>query len=148
MNAVAHIYDGGAPSRHDGPASRNTLLGLAIHSGACVWWAGFYEAAFGRAARRSVTAAALGGAAISVTAYVVDYHVVASRFRPGFERYLSARSMLAVYGSLALAFAVAARLRGLRHHQVEDRDEGDERRHAEAGPDRVVAPEARRQRRA
>jgi hypothetical protein len=147
MNAVAHIYDGGEPTRHDGPAHRNALVGFALHAGACVWWAAFFEGIFGRAARRSTVAAAAGGAAVAAGAYVVDYKVVGRRFQPGFEQFLSGRSMLAVYASIAAAFTLSAALRRLHHHQVENGNEGDKRRHAERGPDAVVAPEQAGQRR-
>ena len=73
-----------------------------------MWWALFFEALFGKLARRSVVAAAASGAAISASAYLVDYYVVSRRFRPGFEAYLSPRAMLAVYAALALGFAAAA----------------------------------------
>jgi hypothetical protein len=147
LNAIAHIYDGGPPRKGNGPAHRNTLVGLALHGGASVWWAAFFEGLFGRAAERSSAKAAAGGATIAAFAYVVDYGVVGRRFRPGFEKFLSGPSMFAVYASLAAAFALSARLRGLRDHQVEDRDEGEERRDAQAGPEPVVAPEPLRQRR-
>lgn len=148
MNAVAHIYDGGDPPKSDGPAARNTLLGFAIHTAASIWWAAFFEGIFGRRAERSTGSALAGGATIAAAAYFVDYRVVGRRFQPGFERYLSSRSMLAVYASLAGAFALVARLRRLHDHEVEDHDERDEGRHAEAGPHRVIAPKALRQRRA
>jgi hypothetical protein len=108
MNAVTHIYDGGEPPAHDGENGRNTALGFAIHTAASVWWALFYEGLFGRRARRSPHAAVASGAAIAGAAYIVDYCVVSPRFRPGFERYLSARSMFAVYAALAAGLAVAA----------------------------------------
>lgn len=146
INAVAHIYDGGAPPRADGPARRNTWIGLGLHTGASVWWAAFFEGIFGRRARSSMAGALAGGATVAAAAYVVDYHVVSKRFQPGFERYLSGPSMFAVYASLALAFALSARSRRLRDHQVEDRHEGEERRDAERDPDRVITPETRRQR--
>ncbi len=141
INAVAHIYDGGAPRAGDGAGSRNTLLGFAIHAGASVWWAAYYEALFGRRARREMRAAAGGAAAIAAVAYVVDYKVVARRFRPGFERYLSGWSLFAVYASLAAGLALASRLGRLGDHEVEDRHERNERRNAKRRPDRVVAPE-------
>ena len=145
MNAIAHIYDGGAPRKEDGPGRRNTVVGLALHAGASVWWAAFYEAFFGRAARRSTAAAVAGGAVIAAGAYVVDYHVVGERFRPGFERFLSGRSMLAVYAALAAGLALSSRLSRLRDHQVEDHDERQERRNAKRRPPGVIAPEERRQ---
>lgn len=147
MNAVAHIADGGPPPAHDGPFHRNTALGFATHLGASVWWAAFFEGLFGPSARSSSRDALAGAASVAATAYVVDYHVVSKRFRPGFERYLSSSGMLAVYASLAAAFALSARLRRLDHHQVEDGDKRDESRPAERRPDGVVPPEQRRQRR-
>jgi hypothetical protein len=118
LNAIAHIYDGGAPSAHDGAAKRNTLLGFAIHTGASVWWAAFYEAglALQRRPRRFATAAA-----IAAIAYVVDYYVVNKRFRPGFEAYLSPRGLAAVYAALAAGYALSRRsgraLVGERQHK-------------------------------
>jgi hypothetical protein len=108
MNAVTHIVDGGEPPAHDGPNGRNTALGFAIHTGASVWWAVFFEGLFGRYARRGLPNAALSGAAIAGAAYAVDYFVVGKRFRPGFERYLSGRAMLAVYAALAAGFALSS----------------------------------------
>jgi hypothetical protein len=120
LNAIAHIYDGGAPPAHDGAAKRNTLLGLVIHSGASIWWAAFYEAglALQRQPRRLPTAAA-----IAALAYVVDYYVVNNRFRPGFEAYLSRHGLAAVYAALAAGYALSGRggraLVDERHHERE-----------------------------
>jgi hypothetical protein len=139
MHAVAHISEGGAPPARSGSGRRNTALGFAIHTAASVWWALFFEALPPRLRR--------GPGAVSVAgiAYVVDYHVVPKRFRPGFEAHLMGRSLFAVYAALAAGFALAGHLnRRLHHHQKEDRNESDERRPAKRHPDRVVAPKARR----
>jgi len=139
INAIAHIYDGGRPPAADGRARRNTALGFGIHTAASLWWALFFEALPPR--WRSEP----GAAAVSAMAYVVDYHVVHRRLRPGFERHLSPASLACIYIALAAGFAAAARLdRGLDHHQVEDGDERDKRRNAERRPRRMKAPEARR----
>lgn len=114
LNAITHIYDGGEPPAHDGPSRRNTALGLAIHTGACVFWAVVFEAVLGRYARRSASRAGVSGATVAATAYVVDYHVVHPRFRPGIEEYLSGRALFAVYGALATGFAASALLTGRR----------------------------------
>ncbi len=141
INAVAHIYDGGQPPARDGCRARNTVGGFAIHTAAAWWWALFYEAL--PETRRSVA----GAAGVAAAAYCVDYHVVGARFRPGFERHLSGRALLATYAALAAGFAIASLLeRRLHDHQEKNRDERDEGRPAERRPDRVVAPEARRQR--
>ena len=121
LNAIAHIYDGGAPPAHDGAAKRNTLLGLVIHSGASIWWAAFYEAglALQPQPRRLATAVA-----IAALAYVVDYYVVNNRFRPGFEAYLSRHGLAAVYAALAAGYALSSgrsgrALVGERQHERE-----------------------------
>jgi hypothetical protein len=105
INAISHIYDGGPPPAHEGPARRNTAIGLALHTGASVWWAAFHEAFCGSPVKRTPGKVLAAGAATSALAYVVDYHVVPRRFRPGFEAYLSPASMAAVYAALALGFA-------------------------------------------
>ena len=115
INAITHIYDGGPPVPHDGPNGRNTALGMAIHTGACIFWAVFFEALFGRKARDSARNALTAASGIAATAYVVDYHMVHRRFRPGIEAHLSKRSLMAVYAALAAGFAAAALLtRGRR----------------------------------
>ena len=102
INAIAHIYDGGPPPAHDGANGRNTALGFCIHTTASIWWAVFQEAALALQRRPRPLATA---SALAAVAYVVDYYVVAKRFRPGFEKYLSPCGMFAVYGALAAGFA-------------------------------------------
>ena len=119
INAIAHIYDGGAPPSHDGDRKRNTLVGLVIHTAASVWWATFYELALAAQPRpRPFRTAAM----LAALAYVVDYYVVDKRFRPGFEAYLSPRSLFAVYAALASGYALSGNRRttvGKRQHQRE-----------------------------
>jgi hypothetical protein len=114
MNAVTHILDGGAPCAHDGRNGRNTLLGFAIHTAASIWWAAFYESLLGRQARRDGARAMAAGAGIAAAAYVVDYIVVSRRFRPGFEAYLSGRSLFALYAALAGGFAASSVMQARR----------------------------------
>ena len=112
MNAVTHIFDGGPPLPHDGERNRNTVLGFGIHTAASLWWALFYQGLLGRHAERSAPRALGAGAAIAAIAYIVDYYVVGPRFRPGFEAYLSRRSLFAVYAALAGGFAASSLMRG------------------------------------
>jgi hypothetical protein len=105
INAISHIYDGGPPPAHGGPGARNTAIGLSLHTGASIWWAAFNEAFCGPRQKRTPKRTLAAGAATAALAYVVDYHVVHRRFRPGFEAYLSPASMVAVYAALALGFA-------------------------------------------
>jgi hypothetical protein len=144
MHAVSHIAWGDTPESHKGRKPHNHLIGSALHHGASVFWATFFEALFGPRAERSTSAALKGGAAVATAAYITDYHIVSERFKPGFEAYLSNRALFVVYAGLAVGLAAAARLRGLRNHQIEDHDERKERGEAERRPDMVIAPESRR----
>ena len=114
MNAVTHILDGGARCAHGGRNGRNTVLGFAIHMAASIWWAAFYEALLGERARRGKPQALAAGAAIAAGAYVFDYFVVTPRFRPGFEAYLSGRSLFALYAALAGGFAASSVIQARR----------------------------------
>ena len=144
MHAVSHIYYDDDPESHEGLKPSDAAIGTALHHGASIFWATFFEALFGKDAEKSTPAALAGGATIAAAAYITDYHIVSDRYKPGFEAYLSDRSLFLVYASLALGLAAGARLRGLRNHQVEDGDEGEERWETERGPDAVVTPEERR----
>ena len=141
MHAVSHIAWGDAPESHTGRHAYNEAIGTALHHGASIFWASFFEALYGPAAERSTRSALVGGVTIAAAAYVTDYHVVSDRFKPGFEAHLSNASLFSIYAALAIGLAAGARLRGLYRHQVENRDEGNERRDPEARPDAVVAPE-------
>ena len=144
MHAVSHIYYDDDPESHEGFRPVDAAIGTALHHGASLFWATFFEALFGKAAEKSTPAALAGGATIAAAAYITDYYIVSDRYKPGFEAYLSDRSLFFVYAGLAVGLAAGARLRGLRDHQPENRDEGNERWEAERGPDAVVAPVERR----
>lgn len=141
VRAISHIAWGGHPRRHAGSGADNMSAGIALHQGAAVFWAMFYETIFGRGAVRDNRVAWIGGATIATAAFITDYYIVAKRFRPGFEAYLSGRSMFAVYAALAGGLALSARLHRLYDHQKENRDERRERRYTQRRPDEVVTPE-------
>jgi hypothetical protein len=103
----------GRQAAHDKHASfRQTGVGYLIHHGTSLFWAVAYERLFG--ARRvpvsttRVIAEAIGTAAC---AYVVDYHFTPRRLQPGFEKHISSRSMVLVYGAVAAGLATATLLR-------------------------------------
>src|SRR4051812_39076046 len=70
MHAVSHIAWNDSPRSHRGRKPHNALIGAALHQGASIFWAAFFEALFGRAAERSTSAALVGGATIATCAYV------------------------------------------------------------------------------
>ncbi|HYC49196.1 MAG TPA: hypothetical protein VED01_27275 [Burkholderiales bacterium] len=141
MHAVSHIAWNDDPKSHRGVHAHNWAIGTALHHGASVFWAAFFEAFYGRDAERSTASALVGGATVAAAAYVTDYHLVSDRFKPGFEAHLSNRSLVAIYAALAIGLAAGARLRGLYRHQIKNRDERHERRNAQRSPRTVVAPE-------
>jgi hypothetical protein len=99
VNATSHILWGreaGGASRAD---VRHTLPGLALHLGACLFWAAIYE---------SLPRHPLGGPATAALAYVTDYHVVPRRLTPGWELRLPGRSLALVYAVLALSLPLGA----------------------------------------
>ena len=95
------------------------MTGVALHVGACIFWAVFYEKLFGRVADRGeLPTALLGGAAVATAAYVTDYRVVPKRLTPGWESRVNGRSLAAIYTVLALSLPLRGLLRrnGRRGH--------------------------------
>jgi hypothetical protein len=85
-----------------------TVLGHVVHHASSVFWAVLYER-LRQGLGKEKKATALAPALITTAAaYTVDFHVVPQRLTPGFERRLSKRSILLVYGSFALGLAVVA----------------------------------------
>ena len=110
MNAVSHIAWGGEPPADVGAGGRNFVVGCALHLGAAMFWAAFFEGLFGREARRKPATAWAGGSGVAAAAFLTDYLVVPPRLRPGMEAFLPRRDLIGVYGALAVGFALAARI--------------------------------------
>jgi hypothetical protein len=109
INAVSHILWGDRAARQENASVKYTLTGGLLNTAAVVGWAGVHRLLFGRGAMRpSVGVAIAQGCATSALAYVTDYYVVPKRFTPGFEKRLSSWSLMAVYGTLALALAAGS----------------------------------------
>lgn len=110
LNATSHVLWGEAAAFQNRLSLKYTLIGFLLNHGSAIFWAALYEKVFGSqsgsaAMRRSRLRPLLGGAAVTATAYVVDYYLIPQRLTPGFEKRLSGRSMLAVFGVLALGLA-------------------------------------------
>ena len=111
INAVSHIAWADQAARQTDASWQYTAVGLALNTVAVTSWAGVYEIFCGRTAdRNDIAGALLGGALVSATAYVTDYHIVPRRLTPGFEKRLSNRSLLGVYTALALGLAAGSLL--------------------------------------
>lgn len=107
LNAPSHWLWGDEALRHDEPSLRYTAVGAAIHQASSLLWAAVYEALQARHARPSAAKALGDAAAVTALAAVVDLKLVPPRLTPGFERRLSSRSLLLVYGGFAAGLALA-----------------------------------------
>ncbi len=103
INAISHIvWDDDALDKDDlslkysGVAS---LINLSAHGG----WALIYEFFFGELRDEGKKARPMTGAlAVSLLAYLIDYHIVPPRLTPGMEHRLSRRALWPIYAALAL----------------------------------------------
>jgi hypothetical protein len=94
---------------------RHTAVGYAIHHSTSIFWAVLHEAVFGGSRRRKPALQHGAEALVSAgTAYLVDYHLTPRRFRPGFEKHISPKGMVAVYAAFAAGLAIAAIARDAR----------------------------------
>jgi hypothetical protein len=94
---------------------RHSVIGYVIHHLTSIFWATIFERIFGEPGSRKRALRRGAEAAISTTgAYVVDYYLTPSRFRPGFKKHVRTPSMFVIYGAFALGLAVAAIARDRR----------------------------------
>lgn len=109
MNAVSHIVWGDKAAEEDEFSAKYTLLGGALNSAAVGSWAAAHELLVEQfQLPRRVLPMLLSASLVSGIAYVTDFHIVPKRLTPGFEKRLTSKSMLFVYGALALGIAVGA----------------------------------------
>jgi hypothetical protein len=130
LMACSAIYEGSAAGGLNGPSQwlwgeaeaytrhatlRHTAAGYAIHHFTSIFWAVLHEAIFGGSRRQKPAVRHCAEAAVSAgAAYVVDYHLTPRRFRPGFEKHVSPKGMVAVYAAFAAALAITAIARDRR----------------------------------
>lgn len=116
LNAVSHWVHGDSALRRDRPSVRHTGLGVLIHSASSVFWAVAYEVAVLRRRRRvPLGELAVGAAATTAVAALVDLKLVPERLTPGFEHRLSRTGLVATYAAFGAGLLLAAAaLRGRR----------------------------------
>lgn len=104
QNAVSHwLWGEEATHRHD-LSVRHTLVGYGIHHASAVFWGVIYEHLM-RSKPLPPTAELLRATAFAGVANFVDYRLTPPRFKPGFERHLSRKSLALVYGAFAVGLA-------------------------------------------
>lgn len=112
LNAISHIAFGDDAYDQREASLKYTATGVALNQVAVGSWVLLYELLFGRARRRGdLRTALIGGSFVAALAYLVDYHAVPERLKPGFERHLMPKSLLFIYATLALALSVGGKSR-------------------------------------
>jgi hypothetical protein len=130
LMACSAIHEGSAAGGLNGPSQwlwgeaeaytreatlRHTVAGYFIHHSTSIFWAVLHETVFGGGGRRKPALQHCAEAVASAaTAYVVDYHLTPRRLRPGFEKHVSPKGMVAVYTAFAAGLAIAAIARDSR----------------------------------
>ena len=130
LMACSKLHEGSAAGGLNGPSQwlwgeseaytreatlRHTLAGYAIHHATSIFWGVLHETVFGGGRRRKAPLRHCAEAAASATtAYFVDYHLTPRRLRPGFEKHVSAKGMVAAYAAFAAGLAVVAIVRDRR----------------------------------
>lgn len=116
-NATSHWLHGDRAARHETFDAAHTLVGLATHQAAMLFWAVPFHAWLALRPPRTRLDLLRDAAAMSAIAAAVDYGATPKRFTPGWELVLTKRSMLAAYGAMALGLAAGAlvgrRIRGV-----------------------------------
>jgi hypothetical protein len=116
LNATSHIVWGDEAARKNDASMKYTGIGSLLNHASAIFWATFYEYFFGGPTgdadgSRKFLKPVIGAAAVTAGAYVTDYYLVPKRFTPGFEKRISGKSLLIVYGALALGLAATGLVR-------------------------------------
>ena len=108
INAISHIVWGDEAYKERSASLKYTGTGLLLNDVSVMGWAYLHEWLFGRAREEGRIGTSLfGGALVSLLAYLIDYHAVPARLKPGFERHLMPRSLIFIYVVLALALGLS-----------------------------------------
>lgn len=106
VNATSHIVWGEKAGRKSEPSLKYTATGFLLNHLSGIFWATFYEKWFSRRGdpgrAKTLMQPVLGAAAVTAGAYLTDYYLVPKRFTPGWEKRVSGKSLLGIYGMLAL----------------------------------------------
>jgi hypothetical protein len=85
---------------------RHTIVGFAVHHAMSIFWAVLHERTFGAPPRAIGPLKPVAqGLATAAVASVVDFRLTPRRFQPGFDKHLSAGSLILVYAAFGLGLA-------------------------------------------
>ncbi len=95
-------------------------VGYLVHHASSLQWAGIHEYWHLRRPVRSRRQAVAHALVIASSACLVDYTITPRRFRPGFERHLSRRSIGLVYAGFAAGLVTGTWLVERRRRSTAD----------------------------
>ena len=102
INTISHILWGRRSAGQSQLSFKYTGAGLLLNGVACVFWAWIYkEWLWSLDNPPSLSALSQRGFGVAALAYLTDYHLIPTRFTPGFELSLSRRNFPWLYAALA-----------------------------------------------
>jgi hypothetical protein len=107
-NATSHWLHGEGAGRYRQADLAHTFVGYVTHHASAIFWALPLQRWLASRPRRSPEIILRDAVAMAAIAAVVDYALVPKRLTPGWEEVLPKRSIVAVYGVMALALAAGA----------------------------------------
>jgi hypothetical protein len=107
-NATSHWLHGEGAGRVRRADLAHTLVGYLTHHASAIFWALPFQRWLAGRPPRPPEIILRDAAAMAAIAAFVDYALVPKRLTPGWEEVLPKRSIVAVYGVLALALAAGA----------------------------------------
>jgi hypothetical protein len=111
LNGPSQWLWGGRKARSRETSLKHTVVGYLIHHASSIFWAALYSKVCGSARRKSAARVLAEAAAVSATAYVVDYKLTPKRLEPGFDKHIRPTSIVAVYAGFAVGLAVMTWMR-------------------------------------
>jgi hypothetical protein len=107
-NATSHWLHGEGAGRYRRADLAHTLVGYLTHHASAIFWALPFQRWLADRPPRPPHIVLRDAAAMAAIAAIVDYALVPKRLTPGWEEVLPKRSIVAVYGVMALALAAGA----------------------------------------
>ena len=113
VTAISHIFYGDSAFEARAGDAMHFGIGFVLNVMAMIGWSAVAELVFRALSIDShrLGYAVLVAVALSVLAYITDFHIVPKRFTPGFEHILSKRAIYVTYVFLAISFVIGAMMR-------------------------------------
>ncbi len=106
VHAVSHILFGDKVLQEARFHAKYWISGFVLNAGAMYGWAAVAELGYLRFSFKTgdLITAILMAIALTIIAFITDFHIVSKRFTPGFEKVISRSAVYTVYVCLAIGF--------------------------------------------